>query len=568
MKNRFVAFAAALFFAAFIFGITACSELFEEKDVYPQMESLVVADGSPVVSPDQDDKTVTVSDEKVLSAEINEEGKLVITPLKPGSAEVSFFDSENNTYVTYEFEVTSKGQLVQSSEPKSVKFYSITIQESENGSVSATPVQAVEGSTVTLTARADDGYRLGTYTVTSGGQAVSVSDNTFTMPAGNVTVTATFTAIDYTVSISAMTHGSVTADKTTANAGDTVTLTANPDAGYQLGAYTVTSGENPVTVSANTFTMPAGNVMITATFTAIDYTVSISAITHGSVEADKTSAHAGDTVTLTARADDGYQFGTYTVTSGGQAVAVSDNTFTMPAGNVTVTATFIPRTYGVGDVLLKDGSIIYYENVASMTAEQKENAVGVLYALDENDNPRGWLGVYNSIQKVTYCWLAWAKALTTGENTKFEDIICTPSTSGEGAASTATFTGDTDGSDNWAYICSIDPTASANAEENYPGFHYVNTYAQTFNLTGVYADGWYMPSIAELCYIYRNKDAVNEVITALGGTTLKDQGYLSSSQSTTTDSVWHINLDNGSLSKTGKWINPLICCVRKFTEGD
>ena len=199
MKNRFVAFAAALIFAAFTFGITACSELFEEKDVYPQMESLVVADGSPVVSPDQDDKTVTVSDEKVLSAEINEEGKLVITPLKPGSAEVSFFDSKNNTYVTYEFEVTSKGRLVQSSEPKSVKFYSITIQDSENGSVSATPVQAAEGSTVTLTARADDGYRLGTYTVTSGGQAVAVSDNTFTMPAGNVTVTATFVPKNYGV---------------------------------------------------------------------------------------------------------------------------------------------------------------------------------------------------------------------------------------------------------------------------------------------------------------------------------------------------------------------------------
>ncbi len=300
----------------------------------------------------------------------------------------------------------------------------------------------------------------------------------------------------------------------------------------------------------------------------MEYTVSIPAMTHGSVEADKTSAHAGDTVTLTARADAGYRLGTYTVTSGGQAVAVSGNTFIMPAGNVTVTATFVPETYGVGDVLLKDGSIIYYENVAGMTAEQKENAVGVLYALDENGNPRGWLGVYNSIQKGTGCWLDWATAHTTGFNTKFEDIICTPSTSGVGAASTATFTGDTDGSDNWAYICSIDPTASANAEENYPGFHYVNTYAQTFNLTGVYADGWYMPSIAELCYIYKNKDAVNEVITALGGTPLREQGYLSSSQSTTTDSVWHIDLSNGSLSINYKYLNPLICCVRKFTEGD
>lgn len=62
------------------------------------------------------------------------------------------------------------------------------------------------------------------------------------------------------------------------------------------------------------------------------------------------------------------------------------------------------------------------------------------------------------------------------------------------AASNATFTGDTDGSDNWAYICSKDSTGTADAKTNYPAFNWVNNYATTYGLTGTYAEGWYMPS--------------------------------------------------------------------------
>lgn len=76
---------------------------------------------------------------------------------------------------------------------------------------------------------------------------------------------------------------------------------------------------------------------------ATKYTVTIStAITNGSVTADKTSAAQGETVTLTANPASGYKLDKVTVTdSDGTAVPVTDGKFTMPAKNVTVTATFV-----------------------------------------------------------------------------------------------------------------------------------------------------------------------------------------------------------------------------------
>ena len=63
--------------------------------------------------------------------------------------------------------------------------------------------------------------------------------------------------------------GMVTADKATVAAGETVTLTVNPASGYKLDTLTVKQGETEVTVTNNTFTMPTGNVIVTATFSQI-----------------------------------------------------------------------------------------------------------------------------------------------------------------------------------------------------------------------------------------------------------------------------------------------------------
>ena len=147
------------------------------------------------------------------------------------------------------------------------------------------------------------------------------------MPANNVTATANYDFIDYTVSI---TGG--TADKTTAHYGETVTITANaPETGKQFTGWTltgVTVGDK--TKAEITFEMPANNVTVTAEFEDIDYRVTVEGGT-----ADKTTAHYGDSVTITAdEPEKGKEFDKWTVTgldTAGLDLTKPELTFTMPA---------------------------------------------------------------------------------------------------------------------------------------------------------------------------------------------------------------------------------------------
>lgn len=90
----------------------------------------------------------------------------------------------------------------------------------------------------------------------------------------------------------------------------------------------------------------AGNATNDADYTitvhveANTYTATTSA-EHGTVTLSSTTYKAGDVVTITAAADEGYELDTLTVKDAeGNAIEVKDNKFTAPASNVTVTATF------------------------------------------------------------------------------------------------------------------------------------------------------------------------------------------------------------------------------------
>ena len=147
----------------------------------------------------------------------------------------------------------------------------------------------------------------------------------------------------YTVTVADAQHGKVTATPASGKAGTKVTLTVTPDTGYALDALTVKQADDTaVEVTNNTFTMPAADVTVTATFKAVTYTVTVADAQHGKVTASPASGKAGTKVTLTVTPDTGYALDTLTVKqSDGKAVTVAkDNTFTMPAADVTVTATF------------------------------------------------------------------------------------------------------------------------------------------------------------------------------------------------------------------------------------
>ena len=72
------------------------------------------------------------------------------------------------------------------------------------------------------------------------------------------------------------------------------------------------------------------------------YTVTLDAVSNGTIAASATSVAEGASVKLTATPNSGYSFSAWSVTtSAGETVTVTDNKFTMPASNVTVSATFV-----------------------------------------------------------------------------------------------------------------------------------------------------------------------------------------------------------------------------------
>ena len=105
-----------------------------------------------------------------------------------------------------------------SSGGSSSRTYSVTVEDSQNGTVTASPKRAEKGDTVSVTASANSGYAVSGVTVkTAGGDTVKVTDNgngkyTFTMPAANVTVTAAFSKTQTTVSFADVSSDSYCAD--------------------------------------------------------------------------------------------------------------------------------------------------------------------------------------------------------------------------------------------------------------------------------------------------------------------------------------------------------------------
>ena len=228
-------------------------------------------------------------------------------------------------------------------------FYSVTVETEGNGTASASPASAEAGTEIALTATPEEGYHFKEWQVVSGG--VTISGDSFIMPAENVTVKAVFEQDippepeTYTVTVQTDGNGTASASPASATAGTEITLTATPDNGYHFKEWQVVSGG--VTVSDDKFTMPGENVTVKAVFEQDDdpsppqpetYTVTVQTEGSGTASASPASAEAGTLINLTAAPDNGYHFKEWQVVSGG--VTISDSKFTMPAEDVTVKAVF------------------------------------------------------------------------------------------------------------------------------------------------------------------------------------------------------------------------------------
>ena len=243
----------------------------------------------------------------------------------------------------------------------------VTVNDPAMGTVEGAGVYNY-GATATLTATANEGYEFVGWTV----NGETLTDNPLTLTiTSDVTVVANFKAIEHTVTVTVNdpVMGSVEGAGVY-NYGASATLTAIANEGYEFVGWTVngeTLLENPLSLTVTS------DVTVVANFKAIEHTVTatVNDPAMGSVEGAGVYNY-GATATLTATANEGYEFVGWTV--GENTLTENPLTLTITS-DVTVEATFAAVKYNV-IVLINDstmgiveGAGVYeYGTTATLTA--------------------------------------------------------------------------------------------------------------------------------------------------------------------------------------------------------
>jgi len=299
--------------------------------------------------------------------------------------------------------------------------YTLTVNVVGNGTVTKNPNKTAynAGEQVTLTAIPGSGA---TFVGWSGSATGTTNPLTITMD-GNKTITATFsggggggTTYTLTVTVSPTGGGTVTKNpnKTSYTSGERVTLTATPASGYAFVNWT--EGTNVLGTDATLSITMTSNRTITANFQQVQagqYTVTvlINPAGAGSVtkNPNQTSYTAGTQVTLTATANTGYTFSSWS----GDATGTTPTTTITVTKNMTVTANFTSTGGGggtgggttTGTVYITDnpvapGQSVQFRNLKSgdevkiynivgqeVTTIKEANGVANWDGKDKNDNP-------------------------------------------------------------------------------------------------------------------------------------------------------------------------------------
>ena len=307
-------------------GDATVSAAFEEVKKYNVTVAGTVENGTVGVEP----KTAAAKDVVTVTVTPNTnfkytDGSLKATYTDDGTKkEINDFKAVDDKENTYTFEMPAADVTVSAAfEPVKVETYSVAINSSNNGTVTADKTTELKaGDTVTLTVTpADNAYTLAQ--LAKNGLVIKDSENTdvpyttveegktytFKMPAADVTVAAQFTVVKYGIEVKVEGEGTITFTddgETRFAAGTEVTATFMPngttyeltDAMYYVG----NTGENITekVLEKNhtyTFTMPANHVKIEATFTAVGGEET------QALEAEERTVHgAAEKTTITAMA--------------------------------------------------------------------------------------------------------------------------------------------------------------------------------------------------------------------------------------------------------------------------
>ncbi len=222
---------------------------------------------------------------------------------------------------------------------------------SENGNFTVSG-KTTMGEKITIQPVANIGYEFDNayYINANDGKKYTIKDNSFVMPASDITIYVEFKFIDYVITSGASANGTFTVSGTP-NIGQTITINPQPSAGYKFArAYYVESGsEDKKYITGTTFTMPANNITVYVEFELIVYTISKGQNVGGDFTYSGTPT-IGQTITIAnITPSEGYKVGKvyYKINGTGAEIEISDNSFVMPANNVTIGIHFVAIDYTI-----------------------------------------------------------------------------------------------------------------------------------------------------------------------------------------------------------------------------
>lgn len=235
----------------------------------------------------------------------------------------------------------------------------VTIGAVEHGSVTADKMTAEVGADVTFTVTPDENYSVKSFKVNNDEKQLNDSNQVVVkMVEGGLTVSAEFEINSAAVTITQADHGSISADKSTAKIGENVTFTVAPEANYVVSSFKVNDAD--VALDGNNkavVVMVAGGLNVTASFELGSGTVTIGAVEHGAITADKMTAKIGEDVTFKITSDTGYDVSSFKVNGSDVDYVTKEDSTTgktygeakvkMVSGGLTVTAEFKLGVYSI-----------------------------------------------------------------------------------------------------------------------------------------------------------------------------------------------------------------------------
>lgn len=305
--------------------------------------------------------TVDCSADK-MSGYYSQEATLISDDPEPGYDFAGWSVTGSNVTgnnVRFEGDITAKANY-------SAHVYNVALENDGHGTIAANKNTGNIGDTITLSNTPATHYHFSGYSVTG----ATLTSNQFNIETNDVTAKGWFAEDPkYNLTLQNDGHGSIGAGKTTGYQGDTTTLSNTANNGYVFSAYSVTGA----ILNGSTLTFGAQNATAKAWFKALPvYALTLQNDGHGTITADKTTGHNGDTITLSNTPKAGYVLSGYTITG----ATLTSNKFKFGTGNVTAKGWFkynIPtvkigtQTWSKINIQLDDGGtgIYKFNNVTS-----------------------------------------------------------------------------------------------------------------------------------------------------------------------------------------------------------